>query len=155
MFKYKKITTVLTLFSFLIFSLITTSCATKEETGALAGALVGATVGSKVGKGHGRAVAIFLGAVIGSQIGKAIGNHMDDHDRSQTVQILEHNKTYERSTWRNPDTGLLYSVEPTRTTTTATGPCREFTLDAQIGGEDKQLYGTACRQADGSWKMIE
>jgi len=155
MYKFQKITTVLTLCSFLIFSILTTSCSTKGQTGTLAGALVGATVGSKVGKGHGRSVAIFLGAVIGSQIGKAIGDHMDEHDRTQTAYILEKNKTYERSTWRNPDTGLLYSVEPTRTTPTATGPCREFTLDAQIGGEDEQLYGTACRQADGSWKMIE
>jgi len=32
-------------------------------------------------------------------------------------------------------------------------PCREYTLEALIGGQPETIYGTACRQADGSWKM--
>ncbi|SVA64445.1 uncharacterized protein METZ01_LOCUS117299, partial [marine metagenome] len=33
-------------------------------------------------------------------------------------------------------------------------PCREFTTTVLIGGEEQQGYGTACRQSDGSWKII-
>lgn len=32
-------------------------------------------------------------------------------------------------------------------------PCREYYMTANIGGKKEQVYGTACRQADGSWKI--
>jgi hypothetical protein len=57
------------------------------------------------------------------------------------------------TTWRNPDSGYQYRVVPTRTYDINSAPCREYTLDASIGGETEQIYGTACRQADGSWKV--
>jgi len=44
-------------------------------------------------------------------------------------------------------------VTPTKTYETAAGPCREYTIDAIIGGSTEKIYGTACRQADGSWKV--
>mgnify|MGYP006082534639 CR=1 FL=1 len=137
------------LFSTLFFQ----GCASRKETGALAGAVTGAAVGSSIGKGSGRALAIFFGAIVGSELGRAIGEHMDAQDRSRTAYILENNKTNEVSSWRNPDTEHYYKVKPTRTYQLNTGSCREFTVDAQIAGEIQQLYGYACRQADGSWKM--
>ena len=146
----KKSSLVLTI---LFFSLVFQGCASREEAGTLAGAMTGAAVGSSVGKGSGRALAIFFGAILGSELGRAIGEHMDAHDRNRTAQILEYNKTGERSSWRNPDTQHYYVVRPTRTYSSEKGPCREFTVDAQIGGKSQQLYGYACRQADGSWKM--
>jgi len=36
-----------------------------------------------------------------------------------------------------------------------TGPCREYYMTADIGGKKKQIYGKACRQADGSWKVVK
>jgi surface antigen len=47
------------------------------------------------------------------------------------------------SVWVNPDTGHQYSVMPTRTYDTATGPCREYTVDAIIGGQRETIYGSA------------
>lgn len=137
----------------LFFTLFFQACASHKETGTLAGAVTGAAVGSSIGKGSGRALAIFFGAIIGSELGKAIGEHMDAQDRSRTAYVLEHNKTNEISSWRNPDTTYSYKVQPTRTYQTNEGPCREFTVDAQIAGETQQLYGYACRQADGTWKL--
>jgi surface antigen len=32
----------------------------------------------------------------------------------------------------------------------ATGPCREYSVDAVIGGKNEKVNGTACRLADGS-----
>jgi hypothetical protein len=32
--------------------------------------------------------------------------------------------------------------------------CREFQQTISIGGDSEQAYGTACLQADGSWKMV-
>ena len=132
-----------------------TGCATKEEAGALAGAATGAAVGSTIGSGRGKILAIWLGAVVGSQIGATVGRYMDEQDRIRTSTILEYNRTNQPSSWVNPDTGYDYTVTPTRTYTVAEGPCREFTMDAQVGGKTQQIYGTACRQADGSWKIIK
>ena len=84
-----------------------------------------------------------------------MGRYMDEQDRIRTSMILEHNRTDQPSAWKNPDTGSNYTVTPSRTYTVAEGPCREFTLDARVGGNPEQLYGTACRQQDGSWKMIQ
>jgi surface antigen len=146
----------LSLIMIILFSMsFIQGCASRKESGALAGAVTGAAAGSSIGKGSGKALAIFFGAIIGSEIGRAIGEHMDAHDRSRTAQILEHNKTNEISAWRNPDTDHYYKVKPTRTYQSNTGPCREFTVDAQVAGETQQLYGYACRQADGSWKMMK
>jgi hypothetical protein len=33
------------------------------------------------------------------------------------------------------------------------GPCREYTVEGQVGGKRETLVGTACRQADGSWRV--
>jgi surface antigen len=137
----------------LFFTLLVQSCASRKEAGALAGAVTGAAVGSSIGKGSGRALAIFFGAILGSELGRAIGEYMDAEDRSRTAYILEHNKTNEISSWRNPDTANYYKVKPIRTDQSNSGPCREFIVDAEIAGENQQLYGYACRQADGSWKM--
>ena len=140
---------------FLLSQVAIIGCANKAQTGSLAGAIAGATVGSQIGKGTGRAVAIFFGAVIGSELGRTIGQYMDEQDRIRTASVLETNKTHQYSTWINPDTGYTYRVKPTNTfnSSSESGPCREFTVDSEIGGKTEQLYGTACRQPDGSWKI--
>ncbi len=33
--------------------------------------------------------------------------------------------------------------------------CREFQQEIQVGGKTEQGYGTACLQADGSWKIVQ
>lgn len=131
-------------------------CATKQEQGAVTGMAIGAALGSAIGRGHhDRPFAIWLGAVVGSVLGSTIGRYMDEQDQLRTSMILENNRTNQSSSWVNPDTHYEYTVEPTRTFETAEGPCREFTMDANIGGKLEQVYGTACRQADGSWKIIK
>lgn len=35
------------------------------------------------------------------------------------------------------------------------GYCREFQQTVTIGGKQEQAYGTACRQPDGAWKVVE
>jgi len=140
----------------LIISFSTGCTTTREQAGALTGAAIGAAVGSTMGRGHSnRAFAVWLGAGVGANIGSTIGKYMDEQDRLRTADILETQQTNTPTTWINPDTQNSYTVTPTKTYTIAEGPCREFTLDAQIGGKTEQIYGTACRQSDGSWKVIK
>lgn len=130
-------------------------CASKEEAGALSGAAVGAAIGSTIGGGRGRALAIMLGVAVGASIGQTVGRYMDEQDRMRTSMVMEKSRTNEVTTWRNPDSGYEYSVKPTRTYEVEQRPCREFTMDAKVGGKTEQVYGTACRQSDGSWKIIK
>lgn len=131
-------------------------CTTShEQSGALTGAAVGAAVGSTVGGGRGKALAIWLGVVVGASIGSTVGKYMDEQDRMKTAEILETRRSNTSASWVNPDTQNRYTITPTRTYEVAEGPCREFTMDTQIGGKTELVYGTACRQADGSWKIIK
>jgi surface antigen len=44
---------------------------------------------------------------------------------------------------------------PTRTYFGNSGqPCRDFTTRASIDGRNQTIYGTACRQPDGSWQTM-
>lgn len=126
----------------------------QEQSGALLGGAAGAAAGSTIGRGSGQAAAIVLGALLGSVAGANIGRHMDEQDRVRAAQVFESYPTGSPGNWRNPDTGDTYSVTPTRTYETEQGPCREFTMQASIGGRPDTVYGTACRQSDGSWKVV-
>jgi surface antigen len=99
--------------------------------------------------------AIIAGTLAGAAIGGAIGRSMDEVDRMKTASTLESVRTGVSSRWQNPDTGYQYAVTPTRTYETSAGPCREYTIDASIGGRTEEVYGTACRQPDGSWKVLD
>jgi surface antigen len=124
----------------------------KEQSGTVIGAVVGGVLGNQVGRGDGRAAATILGAIAGGFVGHSIGRSMDANDRVRTAQVLESSPTGAPTHWRNPDTGAEYTVVPTRTYASAQGPCREYTMDAIVGGRPEKVYGTACRQSDGSWR---
>ena len=128
----------------------------KQDQGVIIGAIAGGLLGNQVGGGSGRVLATIAGAVAGGAIGGSIGRTMDETDRINTAMALENVRTGVPSTWVNPDTGYEYVVTPTNTydPDTGTGPCREYTMDATIGGQTEQVYGTACRQADGSWQIM-
>jgi len=127
----------------------------NETSGTLIGAAVGGLVGSQIGGGTGRLAATAAGAVLGGMIGGNVGRSMDDVDRLKTSRALEHSRTGHTTAWRNPDTHREYAVTPTKTYTTGRNQyCREFTMQgAKIGGRSERVYGTACRQPDGTWKM--
>jgi surface antigen len=127
---------------------------TQQQTGAVVGGVLGGVLGSQVGSGSGRTAATVIGTLIGASIGGAVGRSMDDNDRRKTAQTLETVRTGQSSTWTNPDSGASYTVTPTRTRTTTEGPCREYTTRAVIGGKTETVYGQACRQADGSWRVV-
>ena len=125
----------------------------NEQAGMVIGGVLGGVLGKQVGKGDGNVAAIIVGTLAGAAIGGSVGRSMDDTDRLKTAHSLETVRTGVSSTWVNPDTGNQYVVTPTKTYDSAQGPCREYTVDAVVGGQEEQVYGTACRQADGSWKV--
>ena len=79
---------------------------------------------------------------------------MDRQDRLEMQRALETAPTGRGVGWKNPDSGNQYRVTPTRTYYTNEQPCREYTTLATIGGKQQQIYGKACRKADGSWQVV-
>lgn len=137
--------------------LVLAGCAappTQEQTGMVIGGVLGGALGSQVGRGSGRTVATVLGTIVGASVGGSVGRSMDDTDRMKVAHSLETVRTGVPSQWRNPDSGNQYSVVPTRTYETGGTPCREYTVNGTIGGKREKVYGTACRQPDGSWRTV-
>ena len=126
----------------------------RELLGTVFGGGVGAAAGSQIGKGNGKIVAVIAGTVVGGLVGGSIGRSMDQLDVQCLGQTLEHARIGQPVVWQNPDESADYRVTPTRTYQTANGQyCREYTAVTGIAGREQQVYGTACRQADGSWQI--
>jgi surface antigen len=125
----------------------------NEASGMIIGRILGGVLGHQVGNGSGQTAATLIGAMIGTTIGGNVGKSMDKTDRLKVSYSLEMVRTGVEKSWKNPDTGYKYRVVPTRTYELAKGSCREYAMDASIGGKNEKIYGTACRQADGSWKV--
>jgi surface antigen len=127
----------------------------KQDVGAVSGGVLGGLIGSQFGQGQGAVAAAVGGTLIGALIGGSIGKNMDDQDRANMQAALERNRSNQSSEWRNPDSGTSYQVTPQTAYRGSGGqPCREYTTTASIGGKRQQVYGTACRQADGSWQTV-
>jgi len=127
----------------------------NQAGGTLIGAAGGALLGSQIGGGSGKLAAVAIGALAGAAIGNSIGANMDHQDRLRTTRVLETTPSNHPVAWTNPDTGY-HVVEPRAPTYRNDGtPCREFSHTVTIGGKREQTYGTACRQADGSWKILQ
>ena len=127
---------------------------TNEGVGTIGGGVVGGLLGSQFGSGSGKVAAAAGGALIGAFLGGKIGQYMDRQDRMEMQRALETAPTGQSINWSNPDNGNQYSVKPTRTYYSNQQPCREYITHAVIGGKTQQIYGKACRQTDGSWRVV-
>ena len=126
----------------------------NESTGMVAGGVAGGLLGSQIGGGSGQVAAAATGAFIGAVLGSKIGQYMDKQDQLEVQRALENAPTAKSVAWKNPDSGNRYRVTPTRTYYRNEQPCREYTTYANIGGKQEQIYGKACRQADGAWRVM-
>jgi surface antigen len=144
-------------------ALVLTGCAQgagpKQGVGTVAGAVGGAAIGSQFGRGTGNIAAIAAGTLIGAFLGSEVGKSLDNADRAAIDQANA--RAYsapvgERIAWNNPQSGNSGYVVPMREGTSANGAyCREFQNTIIVGGRQEQAYGTACRQPDGSWKVVQ
>ncbi len=130
-----------------------------EAVGAILGGIGGAVVGAQIGGGSGRAVATVLGSLAGILIGEDIGRPQDARDwilMARTTQYaLEKARSGTEVEWRDPDSGKRGAVIPSPAYRNARGQyCREYQQTVMIGGRKEAAYGTACRQPDGSWKVV-
>lgn len=131
----------------------------KQTGGAILGGIAGGLLGSQVGGGKGKLAATAAGTLLGVFLGSEVGKSLDRADqmyaRRNAQSALETTPVGQASTWSNPDSGHSGSVTPTKTYQTAQGTnCREYQQTVTISGRTETAYGRACRQSDGSWKII-
>lgn len=81
---------------------------------------------------------------------------IDQRAANQNFQAaLEYNTSGTPLTWHNPDAAISGTTVPIRTWQADNGQaCREFQQSVIIAGREQQAYGTACRQPDGQWRIV-
>lgn len=144
----------------LLLAFALAGCETTPGTKTAIGGLGGATVGGLLAAGLGANPAVIAGsAILGGLVGGAIGNRMDAADKRHAneaaTNALNTAPSGQSVAWQNPDNHHSGSITPTRTYQMANGQyCREYQQMITIDGQQHQSYGTACRQPDGSWKIM-
>jgi surface antigen len=156
-----KLQTVRAIAPIALLAFVVTGCQSmadnpKTTLGAGLGAAGGGLIAAAAGGG---AAGIVGGVLLGGLLGGAVGNALDQRDKELAYKAaqtaFESNRTGQASEWRNPDSGNYGTVTPTRTYQDAGGHyCREYQQNITVGGEQHEAYGTACRQPDGSWKVV-
>ena len=134
------------------------STGTSQTTGALGGAVLGGLAGSRFGGGTGKLLSVGAGTLLGAFLGSELGKSLERSDVTRADAATQ--RAYaapigETIQWNNPETGAAGTVTPIREGRTQTGEyCREFAQTINVGGRIEQATGTACRQADGSWRIV-
>ncbi|MGQ4809586.1 hypothetical protein NKDENANG_03009 [Candidatus Entotheonellaceae bacterium PAL068K] len=142
-----------------IIAALLSACETtgpKTTVGGLGGAAAGGLFAAAAG---GDPMGIAAGTILGGLIGSAIGSGLDAQDRryaNQTAnQAFEYTPSGTSIGWHNPDSGNSGQVTPLQTYQTSQGTyCREYQQTVIVGGQQQASYGTACRQVDGSWRVV-
>jgi len=132
----------------------------KQSGGTLIGGIGGAVAGAQFGRGEGQLAAVAAGTLLGALLGSEVGRSLDKADLVYADRANQQALSAvlgQRIQWNNPQTGNFGTVTPVREgTDTATGAyCREFHQTVTIGSKTEQAYGTACRQPDGTWKVMQ
>lgn len=134
----------------------------KNIIGMLLGGAGGGYLGSQFGGGNGKLAFTAAGALLGAYLGGEIGSSLDRADQLAQSQAahraLESVPSGQTVNWRSPDSarGNRGSITPLVTYQESSGRyCREYQTTVTVGGETEQAYGTACRQSDGSWEIVD
>ena len=130
----------------------------KTTGGTLLGAAGGGLLGSQLGHGSGNLAATAIGTLLGAFIGHEVGQSLDQADSlaaRQAEQSAYQAPLGHSITWNSPQTGHTGNITPVRDGQDSTGNyCREFQQNVTVNGRSEQAVGTACRQPDGTWKVL-
>jgi surface antigen len=133
--------------------------------GAIVGALAGGFAGAEFGGGLGQTLFITAGAMTGASVGYEAGTSLYESDQAaydnNARKALNTSMNGKVSDWVNPDTGNSGIFIPTKTFVAIDGrPCRNYRSilalkpQGNMAGVITHQKGTACQQADGSWRSV-
>jgi len=130
----------------------------KQTGGAVIGGVAGALAGAQFGHGSGKMAATAVGTLLGAYLGSQAGASLDRADQAYyqpAEQQAHHAPMGQTIQWNNPQTGNYGTFTPIRDGQDTMGNyCREYQSTIYIGGRPQQSHGTACRQPDGTWRIV-
>lgn len=142
----------------------------KTTFGGLAGAAGGAYAGSRlfggsngmIGKGSTtQMIGVAGGTLLGALLGGSVGSSLDRADQTpgQAPPRAEARRGPPDIRWSDPDSERPRAA-PARVIREGrdreTGElCREFVQEIEVGGKVEKGWGIACRQDDGSWRVVQ
>lgn len=131
----------------------------KQTVGGLTGAALGGLLGAQFGSGRGQLATTAVGVLLGALAGTEVGRTMDQVDRMKADQAAHqaHQAPLGQTVaWNNPDSGNSGTVTALRDGTSSQGQyCREYRQTITVAGRTEQGYGVACRQPDGTWRLLQ
>lgn len=132
----------------------------KQDIGTGVGAIGGGIAGSAFGRGTGRTAATIGGALLGGILGNSLGKSLDNADlaayNATSQKALENADPGQTLPWRNQQSGNYGYITPSNYYQTPSGQyCREYSQTIVVGGQKQEGFGKACRQPDGTWKIVE
>ena len=133
----------------------------KQTAGTLLGGAGGGLLGASLGKNAAgdrgfvyTAVGTLLGAVIGNSIGQSLDAADQQYATSTANNALEYYPSGTAAAWRNPDSGNYGTTTPIRTYATDGADCRDYETTIYVDGRPQTARGSACRQGDGTWRIV-
>jgi surface antigen len=119
------------------------------------GANTGVVIDSPVGSGAGQAP---VGALEGAMTGADVGLSLTQGDREIALQAeyeaLEYGRPGQPTRWENRKSGNGGEIKVGQIYQVNRLDCREYTHTVSIGGRNRVVHGTACRQPDGVWRVL-
>ena len=136
--------------------------------GGLLGGAAGAGIGAAFGGGKGAAIGGVSGLLLGALAGNSIGRNRNRYDPPPQQGYYAPPPTYYGYQQQPAGYAQGYAAPPAYTAPPAYAPqsvpaqapaysanyCRDFNQTIIIDGVEKNAYGKACLQQDGSWRIV-
>lgn len=133
-------------------------CQTSQKDSDAAGGVYGGVINSQYGSGNAKLAQLGVGPLLGAFIGKDVagGLSKDDQGYAETAAKRAYAAPLgERISWVNPQSGNSGTITSIREGYNTQGTyCREYQQTVTVGRNTELVYGTACKQADGAWKIV-
>jgi surface antigen len=99
--------------------------------------------------------AISGGGIIGGEFGSALSTKDRQTALNAEYKSLEYGKANEAVDWIGDGgvvSGTVKAAQPYRV---GSQDCRQYSHEISLSGTSKSVRGTACRNNDGSWSLLE
>lgn len=140
-------------------AVVLSGCLSFGSGGGGGSASGGPVITAQMGAGTEKLNATGVGTLLGAFVGRDIAGSLDKDDQQAAAAAMT--RAYaapvgEVTQWSNPRSGNSGTITTTREGyNTANTYCREFRQTVTAKGKTELAYGTACKQADGGWKIVK
>lgn len=130
-----------------------------QAAGAIVGGIIGGVIGNQVFRGErglGTVAGVILGGVAGSQLARS-GDDCDQYYASYAYyDAFENARPNQRVSWRNERSGNYGYIRPAAYHRDRRGnQCRNYEQEIYVNGRRQIAEGVACRNRDGTWRIVQ